>query len=191
MQIEKINENQLEVTLNIEDLRRKNISLHSFMCNSAESQGLFFDILNFADEEIGFNLKNHEVIIEAFSIPTKNSFVLLITRVPKITYLHPSKARFGVFKFNKSFWIEFNNLEEFCMFCNFLKNNSNVKTSLYLLDNRYFLHINANNLQNYFKFLNGAYEFSKNIYGHDFVLDENAESIIKDCAIQTAKKYFV
>ena len=47
MQIEKINENQLEVTLNLEDLRKNNISLHSFMCNSVESQHLFFDILSF------------------------------------------------------------------------------------------------------------------------------------------------
>ena len=190
MQIEKINENQLEVTLNIEDLKSKNISLHSFMCNSSESQNLFFDILNFADEEIGFNLKNHEVIIEAFSVPTKNSFVLLITRVPKITYLYPSKILFGNFKFNKSFWIKFNTLEEFCMFCNFLKDNSNIKASLYLLDNCYFLHIKANSIKKYFKLLNESYEFANYIYGQDFILDENAKSIVKNCAIQTAQKYF-
>ncbi|MBO5413333.1 MAG: adaptor protein MecA, partial [Clostridia bacterium] len=47
MQIEKIDENQLEVTLNFEDLKKNNISLHSFMCNSIVSQNLFFDILNF------------------------------------------------------------------------------------------------------------------------------------------------
>lgn len=190
MQIEKINENQLEVTLNIEDLKRKNISLHSFMCSSSESQSLFFDILNFADEKIGFTLKNHEIIIEAFALPIKCSFVLLITRVPKEINLHPTKKSLGNFKFNKSFWIKFNTLEEFCIFCNFLKGNSNINASLYLLDNCYFLHIKANNLKNYFKLLNCSYEFSNHIYRQDFILDENAKSIIKDCAIQTAKKYF-
>lgn len=190
MQIEKINENQLEVTLNIEDLKRKNVSLHSFMCNSSESQSLFFDILDFANQEIGFNLKNYEVIIEAFSVPTKGSFVLLITRVPKVTYLYPSNQHFGTFKFNKSFWIKFNTLEEFCMFCNFLKDNSNIKASLFLLNNCYFLHIKANSIKNHFKLLNKSYEFSTDIYGQGFVLNENAQSIIKDCAIQTAKKYF-
>lgn len=190
MQIEKINENQLEVILNIDDLKRKNISLHSFMCNSSESQNLFFDILNLADEEIGFNLENYEVIIEAFSIPIKNSFILLITRIPKVTYLHPSKTHFGNFKINKSFWIKFNTLEEFCMFCNFLKDNSNIKASLFLLNNFYFLHIKANSIKNYFKLLNESYEFANYIYGQNFILNENAQSIIKDCAIQTAKKYF-
>lgn len=190
MQIEKINENQLEVILNIDDLKRKNISLHSFMCNSSESQNLFFDILNLADEEIGFNLENYEVIIEAFSIPIKNSFILLITRIPKVTYLHPSKTHFGSFKINKSFWIQFNTLEEFCTFCNFLKDNSNIKASLFLLNNFYFLHIKANSIKNYFKLLNESYEFANYIYGQNFILNENAQSIIKDCAIQTAKKYF-
>lgn len=190
MQIEKINDNQLEVTLNIEDLNKKNISLHSFMCNSLESQSLFIDILNFAYKEIGFNLKNHEVIIEAFSLPTKSSFVLVITRIPKTTYLHTSKTCSNIYKFSKTFWIKFNTLEEFCMFCNFINNNSNIKASLYLLDNCYFLHIKVNSIKNYFKLLNESYEFATKIYSESFFLDENAQSIIKDCAIQTAKKYF-
>lgn len=190
MQMEKINENQLEVILNIEDLKRKNISLHSFMCNSSESQRLFFDILNFADEKIGFNLKNYEVIIEAFSVPKKNSFILLITRIPKVTYIHPRKTHLGSFKINKSFWIKFNTLEEFCMFCKFLKNNSNIKTSLFLLNNCYFLHIRTKSIKKYFKLLNKSYESANYIYDQNFILDENAQSIIRDCAIQTAKKYF-
>lgn len=190
MQIEKINENQLEVTINTEDLKRKNISLHSFMCNSSESQNLFFDILNFADEEIGFNLKNYEVIIEAFSVPSKSSFVLLITRIPKVTYLYPSKNYFGNYKFNKSLWIKFNNLQEFCMFCKSLEDNTNIKASLFLLDNCYFLHIKANNIKNYFYLLNEAYEFSNNIYRQNFIINENAEAIIKYSAIQTANDFF-
>ena len=190
MQIEKINENQIEVILDIEDLKRKNISLHSFMCKSSESQNLFFDILNYADEEIGFNLKNYEVLIEAFSVPKKNAFILLITRVPKITYLYPSKNFLGKFKFNKPLWIKFDNLQDFCRFCNLLENNSNIKSSLYYLKRCYFLHIKANSIRNYFYLLNEFHEFSNTIYRQNFILDENAQSIIKNCAIQTAKKYF-
>lgn len=190
MQIEQINENQLEVILNIDDLKRKNISLHSFMCNSSESQTLFFDILNLADEENGFNLENYEVIIEAFYVPIKKSFILLITRIPKVTYLHLCRKHLGSFKINKSFWIKFNTLEEFCMFCNFLKDYSNIKTSLFLLNNFYFLHIKVKSIKNHFKLLNKSYEFANYIYGQNFILDENAQSIIKDCALQTAKKYF-
>ena len=191
MQIEKINENQLEVTLNLEDLRENNISIHSFMCNSRESQHLFFEILSFADEEIGFSIRNYEVVIEAFSVPIKSSFVLLFTRVPKIVYLHPSKIKYGTFRANKSFWIEFDNLDNFCMFCSSLKDDTIFNSSLYLLDEHYFLHIKANKLGNYFKVLAKSYEFSDYIYGHDFVLDENSEIIIKNSAIQICREYFV
>lgn len=189
MKIEKISENQLEVILNLEDLRKNNISLHSFMCNSIQSQHLFFDILNYANKEIGFSLKNYEVVIESFSVPVKSSFILLITRVPKKTYLHISKTKYGRFKTSKSFWLKFDNLEDFCMFCNSLKEN--IKSSLYLLNGHYFLHIEINRIKCFSKTLTIASEFLDCIYENDFVLDENAEMIIKDFAIQTCKQYFV
>ena len=191
MQIEKINENQLEVTLNLEDLRKNNISLHSFMCNSVESQHLFFDILSFADEEIGFSLKNYEIVIEAFSVPVKSSFVLLITRVPKATYLHPSKLKYNTFKAIESIWIKFDSLDDFCMFCGSIKANTIFNPSLYLLDEHYFLHIRTNKVKKYFEILTKSREFSNYIYGNDFVLDENAKLIIESSAIETCTKYFL
>lgn len=191
MHIEKINKNKLKVTLNLEDLKKNNISLHSFMCNSTESQSLFFDILNLADEEIGFSIKNCEILIEAFSVPIKSAFVLVFTRIPKVTYLHVSKAKYGTFKAHKSFWIEFYNFDDFCMFCSSILDTAISNSSLFLLDNHYFLHIKADNLKSYFKILAESSEFSHYIYGHDFVLDENSDTIISNSAIKIAKRYFV
>lgn len=191
MQIQKINENQIEVILDLDDLNQNNISIHSFMCNSSASQGLFLNILSFANDKIGFNINNHEIIIEAFSISNQSVFVLVITRIPKTAQLHISKLKYSTFNFDKSFWIKFDKLEEFCMFCNSLSQNINAKTSLYLLDYCYFLHIKSNNLKDYFKVSALANKFSNNIYYHNFIIDENAEIIIKDFAVETAKKYFV
>lgn len=191
MQIEKINNNQLEVILNLNDLTENNISLHSFMCNVLNSKDLLFNILGFANKEIGFSIKNHEIVIEAFSLPEKSSFVLLITRIPKTTYLHLSKHKYGKYKLSKSFWIKFNCFEDFCMFCNFLKNSSNIKTSLFFLDGCYFLYTQISSIKNLEKTLLIASEFSNYIYNNDFILDENAEAIIKNFAIETSKKYFV
>lgn len=191
MQIEKINENQIKVILNLEDLKQNNITIHSFMCNSSSSQGLFLNILSYAKDKIGFNLNNYEIIIEAFSIPNQSSFVLVITRVPKTDHLHISKLKYGTFNFNKSFWIKFNKFEEFCMFCNSLNQNIKTKSSLYLLDDFYFLHIKFNQLKDYFIIPALASEFTNNIYHQNFIIDENAEIIIKNSAIQTCKKYFV
>lgn len=191
MQIEKINENQLEVILNLDDLKQNNISIHSFMCNSSTSQNLFLSILHFANNEIGFELKNHEIIIEAFCVPSKKSFILVITRIPKEILLHISKLKYSKFKANKSFWIKYENLDDFCMFCNSLKNNLQIQSSLYILDDCYFLHINPNTLKEYLMISALANEFSSKIFNNNFFLDENAEVIIENSAIQTAKKYFV
>lgn len=191
MQIEKINENQIEVILDLDDLKKNNISVHSFMCNSSASQSLFMSILGFANDEIGFDLKNHEIIVEAFSMPNCDSFVLVITRIPKTAHLHISKSKYGKLKYNKCFWIKFDKLEEFCMFCSSLKNELNINSSLYLLDGSYFLHIKVNKIQYYFGILSMASEFSNYIYDNNYLLDENAEIIIKKSAIHTCKKYFV
>ena len=67
MKFEKLTENQIRIILNIEDLREKDIDFHSFMSNSLESQDLFLDMLEKAEEEIGFNTKDYKLIIEAIA----------------------------------------------------------------------------------------------------------------------------
>ena len=55
MKIEKLNENKIRITLNLEDLNERDIDFHSFMSNSIESQSIFLDMLDKADREVGFN----------------------------------------------------------------------------------------------------------------------------------------
>ena len=54
MRIEKISDNKIRFILNMEDLEEKNIDFHSFMANSIETQDLFLDMLDKAEEEIVF-----------------------------------------------------------------------------------------------------------------------------------------
>lgn len=74
MQIEKITENKIRITLNIHDLEEKNIDLHSFMSNSIESQDLFYDMLDKAEKEIGFKTKDYKLIIEALAVPERKFY---------------------------------------------------------------------------------------------------------------------
>lgn len=191
MLIEKINTNQIKIILDLEDLRKNNISLHSFMCNSKESQNLFLNILDFANKNNELNFKNHEFNMESFFIPSMNSFIMLITYISKKMYVYPSKKTFNTFKFNKSFWLEFNCLKNFCMFCNFLNSNYKIHSSLYVLNSSYFLYINSNNIQDYFRILTIAKEFANTTYNNTFFLNENADIIINNSAIETCKKYFI
>ena len=80
LQIEKITENKIKITLNIKDLKEKNIDLHTFMSNSIESQDLFYDMLNKAEKEVGFETKDYKLMIETLAIPNGN-FILTVTRL--------------------------------------------------------------------------------------------------------------
>lgn len=74
MQIEKITENKIRITLNTQDLQENNIDLHAFMSNSIESQDLFYNMLDKAEKEIGFKTKNYKLMIEALAIPNRKFY---------------------------------------------------------------------------------------------------------------------
>ena len=71
MQIEKLNENKIRITLNLDDLKENNIDLHSFMASSIETQDLFYSMLDKADREVGFKTENYKLMIEALAIPNR------------------------------------------------------------------------------------------------------------------------
>lgn len=68
MKIEKLNENKIRITLNIEDLAERDIDYHSFMSNSIESQEIFLDMLNTAEKEVGFCTDDSRIMIEALAL---------------------------------------------------------------------------------------------------------------------------
>ena len=80
MQIEKINNNKLKVILNIDDLEKNNIDLNTFMANSLESQELFLDILDLAEDKFNFYVHNSKLIIESVSL-ANNIFIFTITKL--------------------------------------------------------------------------------------------------------------
>ena len=82
MQIEKINNNKLKVILNIDDLEKNNIDLNTFMANSLESQELFLDILDLAEDKFNFYVHNSKLIIESVSL-ANNIFIFTITKLTK------------------------------------------------------------------------------------------------------------
>lgn len=67
MKIEKITENKIRITLNIDDLKEKNIDFHSFMSNSIEAQDIFIDMLKEAEEKVGFKTEDYKILLEAIA----------------------------------------------------------------------------------------------------------------------------
>lgn len=80
MKLEKINENKLKIIFNADELEENNISVHSFLSNSLESQKLFIAILDIANEDLGFDISNSQISYEAFSF-NNTSFVIFVTKI--------------------------------------------------------------------------------------------------------------
>ena len=80
MKFEKLSENKLRIILSIKDLEEKDINFHDFMSNSLETQDLFLDMLEEAEEQVGFNTRNYRVKIEALAM-TDMDFIVTITRM--------------------------------------------------------------------------------------------------------------
>lgn len=207
MKFEKINENKLRITLNINDLENKNINYQSFMSNSVDTQKLFSDMLDKAEEECGFTTKNYKIMIEAL-VTTKGDFIITVTRSsPKEnSSLYGKKVLKTKRKTipnisTKSIYL-FDNFEDFCSFCTYLddeiiENLSKISKNIklyYYKDNYYLLLNNLNkNLKLTKKFITKLPDFAKYVHNSEIVeskLLEYGKLIIKNNAIKIGLKYF-
>lgn len=208
MRIEKLNENKIRIFLNLQDLKEKNIDLHTFMSNSLESQDLFLDMLNIAETEVGFKTHDYKLIIEALASSDGN-FILTITRIkPDAVSQIPSvlknpKAKRKSITPNKLLSIYvFNNFDEFCEFCNYINTsclnkyiNKLKNSSLILFKNKYYLvlnnlKLNVTDLKNFFYTIS---EFASRVRDEELLekkLKEYGKLIIAKNAISTCLKYF-
>lgn len=208
MKIEKLNDNKIRITLNIEDLNERNISMQSFMSNSIESQDIFYDMLDKADEEVGFNTDDCRIMIEALAL--KNGvFVLTITKFEheegksnlKRKNVH-IKRKNPTINLDKTIY-SFESFDAFCEFCTFLRNtldeeqilNFARESDLYEYNSNYYLilsNINVNStslkyicssITEFAHFVNSSELFESKV-------KEYGKLVIEQNAILTCMEYF-
>lgn len=210
MKIEKLNENKIRITLNIEDLNERNIDFHSFMSNSIESQGIFLDMLNQADEEVGFNTDDCRIMIEALALKDGH-FILTITKFEhnidektsiKKKNLH-IKRKSPTVNLEKTIY-SFESFDAFCDFCTFLRDTMNKKqifslakaSDLYEYNSNYYLVLSdidvsseslkyiCSSITEFAHFVNNSELFERKI-------KEYGRLVIKSSAIATCMEHFV
>lgn len=137
MKIKKINNDKLKIILSSRDLDEKNIDVDSFLANPIESQNLFFEILDLAEEKYNFDIENNRAIVEAISLDDNNIFILTITKLKNdtCTYSNHSKAYC------------FENINDLLNFYSILEKNclTAIKSNIYQLGNKYYFLLNEEN----------------------------------------------
>ena len=205
MKFEKVSNDKIRITLNIEDLKERNIDFHSFMSESIETQELFLHMLDEAERAVGFITKNYKLMIEALAI-NGGDFILTVTRITKERELEKPHYRKVSFKRKpielnvNPIIYSFNTFDEFIELCSYLDisnklANLNKKNSLYLFNNKYYLVIRnfkgtTSNLKSFFSLVNEFGEYVRNSELFERKLIEYGKIVITTNAVNTGVKYF-
>lgn len=203
MKIEKLTENKIRIVLNLDDLIDKNIDLHSFLTNSEASQNFLNDILNKAEQEVGFVTKDCKIMIEAIA-SSDGVFVFTITKfAPSIAEKKRIKTKRKTVDVSSNKVIySFASFEEFCNLCEninktFLNDIKYISKdfSLYLYNDTYYLAINNINtgfprLKSFYAILSEFANLVNHSNNFEAKLLEHGKVIIKKNAIKKGITYF-
>ena len=205
MKIEKLTDNKIRIILDIDDLIKKNIDVHSLIKNTDGTQKFFEKLLKQAQKEVDFDIQDSKLLIEAF-ISTDGFFVLTFTKISnqisKQKISIPRGKRKITNTFSKYAIYKFDTFDEFCSFCTYLSNTKlgNLKKfakniSLYEYNSNYFLVFSEINtdFENTSLFYVSISEFAKltsNSSCFASKLVEYGKTIFKNNAIQNGIKFF-
>lgn len=207
MKFEKINENKIRITLKLSELKDKDIDYQSLMSNSMDTQKLFWDMLDEAEEKIGFKTKDYKIMIEALAT-VDGDFIVTVTRsLPESNYENKKRKNIRYKRKNEKLSsslaiYSFDTFDDFCEFCLYINSNSLIvldkiskNYNLFTYKDKYFLVIN--NIDLSYENLS-IFNYIVSEFGHfvsspetfNSILLEHANLIIKRNAIKNILKYF-
>jgi adapter protein MecA 1/2 len=208
MKIEKISENMIRVTISLDDLVERDIDMTSLNYNSPAAQELFWDMMEQAEDELGFNLTDSQLVIEPMP-DSYDGFIITISRVDdegdfesihryirsrfKKTDLKLKKKNLKIFSALMIY--SFKSFDDACYLCKSISANYTGISTLYRLKDIYYLTLTANSCStdDIRTFGSLLTEYGTKIYNVDFYegyLNEYAEKIVESKAVQTLSKHF-
>ena len=209
MKFEKINNDKIKVTLNLEDLYKNNLDFNSLVSNPDMAHSFVLDVLEKAEKDYGFSTKDYKLKVE--TVASNNGFfVLTITRVLDDIELGIEKKDRKKFKVrhkplkidNSCVIYNFNTFDDFCNFSHKIckQNSYNIgkickQTKLYSYKNSYYLIFYKLNTEfkyfkNLFSFISEFAIFVDSANSFAAKLHESGKVIFEKDAIQTSLKYF-
>lgn len=184
MHIKKINNNKFEIFICIKDLEENKITVQEFMSSSINRYIFLFNIIKISNKEIGFCFKNCKMILESFFIPNIQSFIVTISKTPYKIH----KNKYHKLNINTCVLAKFKNFDTICAFCNSL--NLNTMSSLFYYNNFFYLSLKIKHISDFNKVLFCLKEFTRD-YKYNFFVNENANLIVKNDAIQFCKRFAI
>ncbi|HHV60581.1 MAG TPA: adaptor protein MecA [Clostridiaceae bacterium] len=209
MKIEKVGENKIKISITDNDLEERNIDINSLNYNSLAAQELFWDLMEQAETEFGFNATNAQIVIEA-APETDGGFVVLITKMDeeddfesinnyikdklstkknvRIKRKRPdSKVYTAVLLYS------FKSFDDMCSLCRVIPKDRLGSSSVYKYRDTYYLMITLKGFSSGCDLELMLSEYGNRILNINFYegfLNEHGTVIIPDNAVEIINSYF-
>ena len=193
MKIEKLNENKLKITMDINDLKSRNIEIKTLSTNSAETQDLFWDVMQEAERQYGFDLSESMVNVEV-SINSQGLFTMIVTKtIPPVRSQIKSKNKLPNLKLKRkelpvsldNSWFEFKNLSSLRAFCQIANLTHYSSGKLYFYNDKYYMYIiNAKD--------NKILDFTSRVQNNNHFnsnLEEYGKMLLKNDSLKLLKQH--
>lgn len=202
MRIERVGENKIRIFVSYDDLEERDIDLDAFNYNSPETQELFWDLMEQAEIELGFEAQESQLCIEAVS-DVEHGFVITITRIDednefesiqKFIKNRYKKKDLSVKKKSSSLCsalliYSVDNFDDLCKLCATINPIFSGRSKIYSLDGTYFLVLASceGNVKNQKQFESILSEYGDKMPNVDFLegyLNEYGKLIISENAVE-------
>lgn len=205
MKIEKIDENKVKITLTLDELSQRQISLKDIEQDSNTAQDLFLDLLEESDLQEDFLMDDSQLFVEASS-DNENLFIVTITKIdymPELAKYANTKKKTRRKNSNKpvseytvaSCIYKFNNLDRILDLSSKLKLEKSFMgiNSLYKYEDSYFIVFSPSSIKNakFIKTFVILSEYCDQYYAADMyktLVQEKSKLIIEKKALQTLSK---
>jgi len=208
MKIERVSENIIKVTISLNDLEERNIDLSTLNYNSPAAQELFWDMMEQAEIEFGFNVSDSQLIIEP--IPDSDEgFIITITRIDdegdfeSIHKYIKNKFRKTDIRVKKKtrrvlstiLIYSFDNFDDLCSLCKKVQSLYLGESSVYKCKSTYYMVLTRSNLTvsdtKMFEILLGEYgKKVQNVGFYEGYLNEYGERVVEGNAVEVLNSYF-
>ena len=205
MKIEKIDENKVKITLTLDELSQRQISLKDIEQDSNTAQDLFLDLLEESDLQEDFLMDDSQLFVEASS-DNENLFIVTITKIdymPELAKYAGAKKKTKRKNSNKSIneytvascIYKFNNLDKILDLSSKLKLEKVFMgtNSLYKYEDSYFIVFSSSSIKNakFIKTFVILSEYCEQYYAADMyktLVEEKSKLIIEKKALQKLSK---
>ncbi len=210
MKIEKISDNKIKVRITNNDLLKRNIDITALNYNSLAAQELFWDMIEQAEIQFGFNTSDAQIVIEA-APESDGGYVILITklldeeddfetihsyikeRINTKRNLRIRKKRPDSKVYPTISLYSFDSFDDLCDLCKTLLNDYTGESTVYKFKETYYLMLTLNSFLMNSKILFSLGEYGNKILNTGFYegfLNEYGTKLIPHNAVEIISTYF-